>query len=681
MRCAIRPYLVQLEERLALTGNIAVTNALLVNANDRPLSSIRAGQCVYVEADFTTDDLPAKAAYRVGFTVNGLTMDTGYVTSGAGSRGTSSFDYYLGPFIATPGANQVTATVDPDRSVAETSYADNTMNFAFSARPSATESLSYTVSQIRSAYGINSIPDFGSATADGSGQTIAIIDDFNDPTVIADLDDFDRAMHLSTNSSPTLYQQYGPWSSFLTVYNQHGRNITAHVADSGTKSQGVPTVDPTGGWEGEETLDVQSAHAIAPGAKIDFIECSGRDGNKGLLKGTAMAKKLAGVSVVSMSWGFTETKGERADDSRIFVTPRGHRGVTFVTAAGDAGTVRGVNAGYPSFSPNVLSVGATQLTLNSNSYESETGWSFPTPRTLGYGGRSYSQTGPWTTRLGGFDGIYGSAAAGSGKKSSATWTTSLSSADLGYNNHTEVSATWVAGANHASDATYKIYNGTAATGTSLGTVTVNQRKAPVGTNDGGTQFQALGEFSAGSGILTVVVSAKNANGTVVAGAIGIAPAWASTGGQSEFEPEPEYQRRVENSGYRTAPDVAFDGSDYSGLTLYEDGQFFFDGFGSSAGSPTWAGLIAIANQGRVARGGKTLNSPDNPRQTLQALYSLPARDFHRITSGYTGVSAHPGYNEVGGLGSPVANLLVPGLAAATVRSQQFRPTSLRSSGQ
>jgi subtilase family serine protease len=39
-------------------------------------------------------------------------------------------------------------------------------------------------------------------------------------------------------------------------------------------------VDPTGSWELEETLDVEWAHAIAPGAHIDLIECSG-SGNFG----------------------------------------------------------------------------------------------------------------------------------------------------------------------------------------------------------------------------------------------------------------------------------------------------------------------------------------------------------------------------------------------------------------
>ena len=79
------------------------------------------------------------------------------------------------------------------------------------------------------------------------------------------------------------------------------------------------------------------------------------------------------------------------------------------------------------------------------------------------------------------------------------------------------------------------------------------------------------------------------------------------------------------------------------------------------------GLIAIADQVRVADGGTTLDSSANPTQTLQALYSLPASDFHDNLGGYNGTTTadltNPSvYNEVTGLGSPVANLLVPDLA-------------------
>ncbi len=169
--------------------------------------------------------------------------------------------------------------------------------------------------------------------------------------------------------------------------------------------------------------------------------------------------------------------------------------------------------------------------------------------------------------------------------------------------------------------------------------------------------------SNGDGTLTVVLNAESANGTVVADAMGAAQAWASTGGPTPFESEPSYQLAVQNTGQRMTPDVSFDASENSGVTDFIDGGLNYGAFGTSLGSPCWAGLIAVVNQGRVADGGGTLNTAADPTQTLQGLYSLPASDFNSITSGYNGFTAGSGYNLVTGLGSPVANLLIPALVS------------------
>ena len=72
----------------------------------------------------------------------------------------------------------------------------------------------------------------------------------------------------------------------------------------------------------------------------------------------------------------------------------------------------------------------------------------------------------------------------------------------------------------------------------------------MGTSDGGASFQELGLYDQ-RGVLTVVLKANSANGTVVADGVGIAPAWASGGGQSAYETEPSYQLAVQSTGYRT----------------------------------------------------------------------------------------------------------------------------------
>jgi subtilase family serine protease len=383
-----------------------------------------------------------------------------------------------------------------------------------------------------------------------------------------------------------------------------------------------------------------------------------------LFKSTSTAAKLHGVTVVSMSWGFPEVawsksrgKGELSHDSRTFVTPRGNSGITFLASSGDFG----IPGTYPAYSPNVVAVGGTQLITNGGAYGSETGWGFPTPRTLDNGSDSYSQSGSWTSLTGGFSGTYSTATEGS--DSSAAWTTSIAPEDKGSVGGIEVSATWVANAGNATNATYLIYDGTGTSGTLLNKVSVDQTKAPEGTTDGTSQFQGLGNYHSESGMLTVVLEANSANGSVVADAIGISPTWASGGGESRYEPEPRYQRPFQATGHRTTPDVSFDGSNSTGVTVYQNGQIRYDYFGTSLAAPSWAGLFAIVNQGRVAGGRKPLNSGGKPMQALQALYRLPASDFHDITSGYNGTNAQPGYDQVTGRGSPVANLLVPDLVS------------------
>jgi hypothetical protein len=79
-------------------------------------------------------------------------------------------------------------------------------------------------------------------------------------------------------------------------------------------------------------------------------------------------------------------------------------------------------------------------------------------------------------------------------------------------------------------------------------------------------------------------------------------------------------------------------------------------------APAWAGLIALVNEGRVASGQATLNRV-TPTDTQQALYSLSRSDFHPIAGGGNGTQVNASYNLVTGLGTPVANRLVPGLIA------------------
>jgi subtilase family serine protease len=202
----------------------------------------------------------------------------------------------------------------------------------------------YTPSQITNAYGLNAIT-FTSATGstvkgDGAGETIALIEINSDPNLPSDLETFDAKYSLP---NPT-----------LTVIDQAGGQTDS-------------------GWAVEQSLDVEWAHAIAPGANLLVVEAapSGSQTQEldNLLNAVNAARNSPGVVAVSMSWGFSELADEANYDT-FFTTPVGHPGITFIAASGDDGTVE-----YPAVSPNVLSVGATTLNLGSSgNYVSETAW-------------------------------------------------------------------------------------------------------------------------------------------------------------------------------------------------------------------------------------------------------------------------------------------------------------------
>jgi hypothetical protein len=212
----------------------------------------------------------------------------------------------------------------------------------------------YSPAQMLKAYGTDQVTFsfFGfPVRGDGRGQTIAIVDAYDQPTIFSDADTFDSTFAVNASDSNSLYSEYGPSSSWLTK----------------ATPEGVPSYDP--GWAEEISLDVEWAHAIAPGAQILLVEAQSNSmGN--LVNAVDYAAAQPGVVAVSMSWGTGEFAGETAYDYH-FTTPVGHNGVTFVASSGDVHAVE-----YPAASPNVLSVGGTTLTLNPDgSYGSETAWS------------------------------------------------------------------------------------------------------------------------------------------------------------------------------------------------------------------------------------------------------------------------------------------------------------------
>ncbi len=145
---------------------------------------------------------------------------------------------------------------------------------------------------------------------------------------------------------------------------------------------------------------------------------------------------------------------------------------------------------------------------------------------------AWSSTGPWivNTSSGGFAGATHDTAAGNGSNT-ATWTFAVIPGQT-YN----ISTTWTAQSDGATNSPYTIASG----GATLGTAAVNQQLAPSGFTAAGGTWQGLGTFVATGPTLTVTLS-NLANGYVIADAVLLQrvpaqqivddsdPAWTTTG--------------------------------------------------------------------------------------------------------------------------------------------------------
>jgi subtilase family serine protease len=208
-----------------------------------------------------------------------------------------------------------------------------------------------TPQQIRHAYGIDQVT-LGNITGDGSGQTIAIVDAGDNPGFLnstdpnfanSDLAKFDAFFGLP---DPPSFQK-------LNQNGQPGPLPPGNVSSFG----------------GEEALDIEWSHVVAPMANIILVEAN--TANDLVPTAVATAANLPGVSVVSMSFGSPEFSGEKAFDP-VFTTPAGHQGVTFLSSTGDSGAP----GEYQAYSPNVVAVGGTTLTVDAaGNYGGESGWS------------------------------------------------------------------------------------------------------------------------------------------------------------------------------------------------------------------------------------------------------------------------------------------------------------------
>ncbi|WP_034263046.1 S53 family peptidase [Actinospica robiniae] len=194
----------------------------------------------------------------------------------------------------------------------------------------------YGPSSIQSAYKLPS------STA-GSGETVAIVDAYNDPTAAADLAVYRSQFGLAACTVA---------SGCLKIVSQTGSTTSLPKTDAG--------------WATEESLDLDMVSATCPNCHIILVEATSSS-NANLGKAVNEAAAL-GADAISNSYGGSESSSDKTYDTTYY----DHPGIAITASSGDSG----YGAQYPAASPYVTAVGGTSLSTSSNSRGwTETAWS------------------------------------------------------------------------------------------------------------------------------------------------------------------------------------------------------------------------------------------------------------------------------------------------------------------
>jgi len=236
----------------------------------------------------------------------------------------------------------------------------------------------YTPQQIKGAYGISGY--------DGSGQTVAIIDAYAAPTIVQDVNQWSVNRGLPTLTANQLIQVVAPGT-----YNHPEKGVFQ---------------DPQG-WYGEETLDVEAVHGMAPAASIVYIGAPNNFQDLDAALNYVVDRHVA--SIVTNSYGFnTEIlplgyiKPQEDTILQGVVT-----GIGIYFSSGDnsdESLVQGyTTTDWPASSPYVTAAGGTSLAVGaSNNYLFETAWG---TTTSSWTGTTWSPTPPGSWLYGSGGGV------------------------------------------------------------------------------------------------------------------------------------------------------------------------------------------------------------------------------------------------------------------------------------
>jgi len=215
----------------------------------------------------------------------------------------------------------------------------------------------YEPAQIRAGYDLAPLYARG---VDGRGETIVVVDAFGSPTITADLASFDAAFHLPAPPSFKVITPAGPIPAF------------------GASGKDRP------GWASETSLDVEWAHALAPGASILLVETptdevEGTSGFPDIVTAERYVVTHRLGTVISQSFGATEQTFHgfaQLSPLRSAYVAAAAAGISVVSGSGDLGATDFKSTppaiytsrvtSWPASDPLVTAVGGTRVDLDAS---------------------------------------------------------------------------------------------------------------------------------------------------------------------------------------------------------------------------------------------------------------------------------------------------------------------------
>ena len=255
-----------------------------------------------------------------------------------------------GPYVLAP--NTTTSTTD--HLATPVSLPD----YAGAPRPYATKG--YTPTQLRSAYGLTDAQT-------GAGQTVAVIDAYASPTIVSDVNTYYDTAHQGRADG--FFPQLNS-----TNFRQVVAPGTFHHPQKGQKQSPQ-------GWYGEETLDIEAVHGMAPQAKIVFVGTANnfQDLDAGL--NHVVDTKLADIVTNSYGWSGEALPPGFIKPVHDTLVQAAAEGIGVYFSSGDDSDETGADgttppqADFPASDPFVTAVGGTSLAVGADGSRLwEKGW-------------------------------------------------------------------------------------------------------------------------------------------------------------------------------------------------------------------------------------------------------------------------------------------------------------------